>query len=53
MGCFNEMARFDDLTRFNDGSAVIVLLPASGAELATDLHAETAMHLGQALASLH
>jgi len=45
--------RFAEMARFNYGSTVVVLLPPGIAELAPDLHAETAVQLGQALASLH
>ena len=42
--------RFEEMARFNYGSTVIVLLPPGVAELAPELHAESPVRLGQALA---
>jgi len=44
--------RFDEMARFNYGSTVIVLLPPGVTELAPELHAESPVRLGQALARL-
>ena len=44
--------RFDEMARFNYGSTVIVLLPPGVTELAPELHAESPVRLGQALAHL-
>ena len=45
------LERFAEMARFNYGSTVIVLLPPGVAELAPELEAETAVRLGQRLAS--
>ena len=47
-----ELERFAEMARFNYGSTVIVLLPAGVAELAPGLIAESAVRLGQRLATL-
>ncbi|KGM57182.1 phosphatidylserine decarboxylase [Lysobacter arseniciresistens ZS79] len=44
--------RFEEMARFNYGSTVIVLLPAGVAELSAGLCAESAVKLGQRLATL-
>ena len=44
--------RFAEMARFNYGSTAIVLLPAGVAELAPQLAVETAVKLGQRLATL-
>lgn len=44
--------RFEEMARFNYGSTVIVLLPPGVAALAPELHAESPVRLGQALARL-
>jgi phosphatidylserine decarboxylase len=44
--------RFEEMARFNYGSTVIVLLPPGVAELSPELHAESPVRLGQALARL-
>ena len=44
--------RFDEMARFNYGSTVIVLLPPGVAELASKLHPESPVQLGQRLATL-
>ena len=46
-----ELARFDEMARFNYGSTVIVLLPPGVAALAPGLGAETPVRLGQRLAT--
>ena len=46
------LGRFAEMARFNYGSTVIVLLPDGAAELATGLEAETAVRLGERLATL-
>ncbi len=46
-----SLQRFDEMARFNYGSTVIVLLPPGVAELAPELAPETAVRLGQRLAS--
>jgi len=46
-----ELARFDEMARFNYGSTVIVLLPPGVATLAPDLGAESPVRLGQRLAT--
>ena len=46
------LERFAEMARFNYGSTVIVLLPAGVATLAPDLAAETAVRLGQRLATV-
>jgi phosphatidylserine decarboxylase len=46
-----ELRRFDEMARFNYGSTVIVLLPPGVAELAPHLGAETAVRLGERLAT--
>ncbi|QDW67632.1 archaetidylserine decarboxylase [Luteimonas granuli] len=46
-----ELARFDEMARFNYGSTVIVLLPPGVAALAPGLGAETPVKLGQRLAT--
>ncbi len=43
--------RFAEMARFNYGSTVIVLLPKGAASLSSELKAETAVQLGQRLAS--
>lgn len=48
-----ELARFDEMARFNYGSTVIVLLPAGVAELAPGLREEAAVRLGERLATLN
>ncbi|HEY5972497.1 MAG TPA: archaetidylserine decarboxylase [Pseudoxanthomonas sp.] len=45
------LERFAEMARFNYGSTVIVLLPPGVAELAPELGAETAVRLGQKLAT--
>ncbi len=45
------LERFAEMARFNYGSTVIVLLPPGVAELAPELGAETAVRLGQRLAT--
>ena len=45
------LERFAEMARFNYGSTVIVLLPPGVAELSPELEAETAVRLGQRLAS--
>ena len=50
-GATVELARFDEMARFNYGSTVIVLLPPGVARLAPGLGAETAVRLGQRLAT--
>lgn len=47
-----ELARFDEMARFNYGSTVIVLLPAGVADLAPGLREEVAVRLGERLATL-
>ncbi|KRA42396.1 archaetidylserine decarboxylase [Pseudoxanthomonas sp. Root630] len=44
------LERFAEMARFNYGSTVIVLLPPGVATLAPELHAESPVRLGQALA---
>ena len=46
-----ELDRFEEMARFNYGSTVVVLLPAGVATLAPGLAAETAVRLGQRLAT--
>lgn len=46
------LERFAEMARFNYGSTVIVLLPPGVATLSPALSAETAVRLGQALATL-
>lgn len=46
------LERFAEMARFNYGSTVIVLLPPGVAELAPGLGAETAVRLGERLATL-
>ena len=46
-----ELARFEEMARFNYGSTVIVLLPPGVAALAPGLAAETPVRLGQRLAT--
>jgi phosphatidylserine decarboxylase len=46
------LERFAEMARFNYGSTVIVLLPPGVAELAGQLGAETAVRLGERLATL-
>jgi phosphatidylserine decarboxylase len=46
------LERFAEMARFNYGSTVIVLLPGGVAELAPGLDAETAVRLGERLATL-
>jgi phosphatidylserine decarboxylase len=46
-----ELARFQEMARFNYGSTVIVLLPRGVAELAPGLGQETPVRLGQRLAT--
>ncbi|NLA66739.1 MAG: phosphatidylserine decarboxylase [Gammaproteobacteria bacterium] len=46
-----ELARFDEMARFNYGSTVIVLLPPDVARLAPGLAAESPVRLGQRLAT--
>lgn len=50
-GATVELARFQEMARFNYGSTVIVLLPPEVAALAPGLGAETAVRLGQRLAT--
>ena len=45
------LQRFEEMARFNYGSTVIVLLPKGVAALNPDLHAESAVRLGQRLAT--
>ena len=45
------LERFAEMARFNYGSTVIVLLPPGVAELSPELGAETAVRLGQRLAT--
>lgn len=45
------LERFAEMARFNYGSTVIVLLPPGVAELSPELEAETAVRLGQRLAT--
>ena len=45
------LERFEEMARFNYGSTVIVLLPPGVAELAPGLCAESAVKLGQRLAT--
>jgi phosphatidylserine decarboxylase len=45
------LERFAEMARFNYGSTVIVLLPPGVAELSPELQAETAVKLGQRLAT--
>ncbi len=47
-----ELARFDEMARFNYGSTVIVLLPPGVAELTPQLREEVAVRLGERLATL-
>jgi phosphatidylserine decarboxylase len=47
-----ELARFAEMARFNYGSTVIVLLPPGVAALAPGLAAESAVRLGQRLATM-
>ncbi|MBS0199601.1 MAG: phosphatidylserine decarboxylase [Proteobacteria bacterium] len=47
-----KVERFAEMARFNYGSTVIVLLPPGVAEFAPDLQAESAVRLGQRLATL-
>lgn len=47
-----ELARFEEMARFNYGSTVIVLLPPGVAELAPSLREEVAVRLGERLATL-
>lgn len=51
-GEYITLERFDEMARFNYGSTVIVLLPPGAAELAPGLSAETAVKLGQRLATV-
>lgn len=44
------LKRFEEMARFNYGSTVIVLIPPGVAELMPELHAESPVRLGQALA---
>ncbi|TKR33593.1 phosphatidylserine decarboxylase [Luteimonas gilva] len=46
------LQRFAEMARFNYGSTVIVLLPPGVAALASSLQAETAVRLGERLATL-
>ena len=46
-----ELDRFEEMARFNYGSTVVVLLPPGVAILAPGLAAETAVRLGQRLAT--
>ena len=46
-----ELDRFEEMARFNYGSTVVVLLPPGVATLAPGLAAETAVRLGQRLAT--
>jgi phosphatidylserine decarboxylase len=46
------LERFEEMARFNYGSTVVVLLPPGVAELAPGLAAESAVRLGQRLATL-
>jgi len=50
-GATVELARFQEMARFNYGSTVIVLLPPGVAALAPGLAAETPVRLGQRLAT--
>jgi phosphatidylserine decarboxylase len=45
------LERFAEMARFNYGSTVVVLLPPGVAELSPELGAETAVRLGQRLAT--
>ena len=45
------LERFAEMARFNYGSTVVVLLPPGVAELSPELEAETAVRLGQRLAT--
>ena len=45
------LQRFEEMARFNYGSTVIVLLPKGVAALNPDLHAESAVRLGERLAT--
>ena len=47
-----RLARFAEMARFNYGSTVITLLPPGVAELASNLHAESPVRLGDRLATL-
>ncbi len=47
------LERFAEMARFNYGSTVIVLLPKGVAELAPHLSAQSAVRLGERLATLH
>ncbi len=47
-----QLARFDEMARFNYGSTVIVLLPSAVVELDSSLAAGQAVRLGQVLARL-
>ncbi|HJR73526.1 MAG TPA: archaetidylserine decarboxylase [Luteimonas sp.] len=47
------LERFAEMARFNYGSTVIVLLPPGVAALASSLQAETAVRLGERLATLN
>ena len=47
-----QVERFAEMARFNYGSTVIVLLPPGVAEFAPGLQAESAVRLGQRLATL-
>lgn len=46
------LQRFEEMARFNYGSTVIVLLPPGAAELAPGLGAESAVKLGERLATV-
>ncbi|KRG44652.1 phosphatidylserine decarboxylase [Stenotrophomonas panacihumi] len=46
------LERFAEMARFNYGSTVVVLLPPGVAEFAPQLQAESAVQLGEALATL-
>jgi phosphatidylserine decarboxylase len=46
------LQRFAEMARFNYGSTVIVLLPPGVAALAPGLAAESAVRLGQRLATM-
>ncbi|MFP7721251.1 archaetidylserine decarboxylase [Lysobacter sp. A3-1-A15] len=46
-----QLERFEEMARFNYGSTVVVLLPPGVATLAPGLAAETAVRLGQRLAT--
>ena len=50
-GATVELARFQEMARFNYGSTVIVLLPPGVAELSSALGPEVAVRLGQRLAT--